>query len=310
MQYQLNQSDIQKEYHVDNLREHKKFLAILEAEERTQKKLREAYAKIPRKLKRKKKAKAIKKKIKPRKKGKQRICFDYETAKHIVRSEGIGSVGQYQKWYSMNSPARMPKNPSRAYSKEWTGWGDFLGVYNEYTRRPGVTTNGRGKFRSFEDAKAFARSLNLKNHQEWVAYTKTGMCPSDIPHRPDLVYSRGERKEYWLSWKDFLGSYKNIQNVEDKIDAVSPVIYVAKKPSGYNNVYVINVIPGGKPALSDHIKKIGAVLIAAFYVNSKFDYRAYVSTLPAHPYGEIDEYLLNNVFEIIEVLEDNLERVR
>ncbi len=305
MQPKIKASPILEEYHVNNLKEHKFFLRKLLAEEKAQKRLRELYDKEPADSKKKKR---LKKKIKKRKKGRQRLCFDYETAKAIVRSEGIMSLTQYKRWYQMNRPVRMPKNPQRAYKANWTGWGDFLGFYNEYTRRPGVTTNGKGKYRSFEDARAFARSLNLRSIQEWKDYTKTGKCPIDIPHRPDIVYSGGKRKDYWLSWKDFLGY--GIQTTSEKIQQVMPVIYIAKRGGASpNNVYIVNVIPGGKAALTDHINKLQVKLICAYYVDIKFDHREFIRKLDPYTYGGIDEFVINNIYEVISVLDDELEKV-
>lgn len=307
MTSKIKQSHILQEYHSEHLKEYKFFLNKLLNEERAQEKLREEYAKCP--PSKPKKKNNLKKKIKKRKKGHQRKCFDYETAKTIVRSEGIASITQYKRWYQMNRPVRMPKNPDRAYKSSWKGWGDFLGVINEYTRRPGTTTNGRGKYRTLEEARQFARSLRLKGMVEWKEYTRSGMCPMDIPHRPDIVYSKGKRKNYWLSWKDFLGY--EILNTERKIREVVPVLYIAKNPrNSINNVYVINVIPGGKAALIDHINKLGFNVIAAYYTNKDFDVVGFMKRLPAYTYGNIDEFALSNPFDIISHLDDHLERVR
>lgn len=292
------------DYHTEILKEHKFFLSKLLAEERAQKKLKEQYEACP--PKKRKKRKKIKQKIKKKPRGKPRLCFDYETAKIIVRSEGIMSCTQYKRWYEINRPARMPKNPSRAYKSTWTGWGDFLGVYNEYTRRPGTTTNGRGKYRTFEQAREFARSLNLNGIKEWKEYTRSGRCPLDIPHRPDIVYGRGKRKDYWLSWKDFLGNGKFIKTTEEKIKEVSPILYIAKQPNKPINVYVINSIPGGKPALLDHLKKINANLIKAFYVQSNFNVKQFLSKLNPYSYGNIDEFIINNIYEITYELDNSL----
>lgn len=279
-------------------------------EERSQAKLREEYAKTP--VKSKKKRANIKKKLKPRKRGKQRVCFEYEVAKAIARSEGIMSFSQYKRWWRMNTPKRMPKFPQNAYKKEWTGWGDFLGFYNEYTRRPGVVTNGKGKYRSLADARKFVRSLNLRSSDDWRVYTRTGKCPLDIPHRPDVVYSTGKRKEYWLSWKDFLGSGKQalVVSLEDKHDDVQPVLYIAKKPTGAHNIYIINVIPGGKPALIDHLLKVDWLLISAFYTSNAFNHMAIIKSLSTYGSGEVDEYVISNIYDIISELEYALERVR
>lgn len=306
MHSKIKASPILQRYHQDNLKEYKFFLRKVLAEENAQKRLRELYDKEPPNSK---KRQRLKKKIKKRTKGRRRLCFDYETAKAVVRSEGIMSLTQYKRWHQMNRPVRMPKNPQRAYKTEWTSWGDFLGFYNEYTRRPGATTSGRGKYRGFEDARAFARSLNLNTIQDWKDYTKTGKCPMDIPHRPDVVYSGGKRKEYWLSWKDFLGY--DLHSTAEKIQQVLPVIYIAKSSNGApNNVYLVNVIPGGKAALIDHINRMQAKLICAHYVDVKFDHREFIRKLDPYMYGGIDEFAVNNIYEVISALDDELRKVQ
>lgn len=303
----IKASPILNQYHNETLKEHKLFLRLLLSEERNQKKLRELYEKTP--VKKEKRRKLLKSKIKKRKKGHQRTNFEYEVAKEIVRIEGVMSCIQYKRWHQMNHPARMPKNPARAYKSTWAGWGSFLGVYNEYTRRPGTVTNGRGKYRNFEDAKAFVKSLNLPGVIEWKAYIKTGKCPRDIPHRPDIVYGTGQRREYWLSWKDFLGY--SIKSTQDIIEQISPIVYIGRKinTNTPTNVYVANIIPGGKSALTDHVNKINLKLICAYYTNSSFDVKTYIKELPGYLYGGIDEYIIYNVYDIMEVFEEKMEKV-
>ena len=218
---------------------------------------------------------------------------------------------QYRYWVKMNIPARMPRYPNRAYKKEWTGWGDFLGVYNEYTRRPGVTTNGKGKFRTLTEARKFVRALGLVGTLEWSAYTKSGKCPADIPHRPDLVYSRGNRTDSWISWRDFLGyNKKTITLPEEKHAQTEPVIYIAKKPNaGIHNIYVINIIPGGKDALIEHIRKMQWILISAFYTDYNYDHNSVLESLSKYTYGEVDEYMINNIYEVMSEFEFNLIKV-
>ena len=89
-------------------------------------------------------------------------------------------------------PADIPSHPDRAYRDEgWESWEEWLGV-------------GRGgrhveEFRSFEDARSFARSLGLKNIKEWREFSESGQRPPDVPWAPDHAY-KGE----WESWEDFL----------------------------------------------------------------------------------------------------------
>ena len=37
-------------------------------------------------------------------------------------------------------------------------------------------------WRSFEEARKFAQSLNLKSGKEWLNYCKSGKKPKDIPN--------------------------------------------------------------------------------------------------------------------------------
>mgnify|MGYP001187014043 FL=1 len=59
-------------------------------------------------------------------------------------------------------------------------------------------------YRSFKDARKFARSLNLKKRDGphgWKAYCKSGNKPEDIPSAPDTVY-----KKEWKGMGDWLGT--------------------------------------------------------------------------------------------------------
>jgi hypothetical protein len=57
------------------------------------------------------------------------------------------------------------------------------------------------QFRSFEDARKFAQSLNLKSGSEWNEFCKTNKKPKDIPKTPLYVY----KKDY-KNMGDWLGT--------------------------------------------------------------------------------------------------------
>ena len=63
---------------------------------------------------------------------------------------------------------------------------------------------GRANWRPFEEARMFARSLELSSAQKWYKYSKSGDKPADIPSAPDLYY----KNSGWIDWSDWLG--KNI----------------------------------------------------------------------------------------------------
>ena len=57
------------------------------------------------------------------------------------------------------------------------------------------------KFRPFEEAKDYVRTLKLKNRREWRAYSKSITKPPDIPANPEEVY-----REQWNGMGDWLGT--------------------------------------------------------------------------------------------------------
>jgi superfamily II DNA or RNA helicase len=57
------------------------------------------------------------------------------------------------------------------------------------------------EYQSFEEAKKFLRSLDLKNQKEWQKYCKSGKKPDNIPYHPDRAY-----KDQWKGFGDWLGT--------------------------------------------------------------------------------------------------------
>ena len=58
------------------------------------------------------------------------------------------------------------------------------------------------EYRSFEEAKKFVMSLNLKNSSDWEEYCKSGKKPDDIPTYPNQVY----KDKGWEGYKNWLGT--------------------------------------------------------------------------------------------------------
>jgi len=59
----------------------------------------------------------------------------------------------------------------------------------------------KNKFRSFEDARKFIHSLQLRGGKDWSKFCKSGKRPIDIPSHPHIVY-----KKDWISWGDWFGT--------------------------------------------------------------------------------------------------------
>lgn len=72
-------------------------------------------------------------------------------------------------------------------------------------------TYGSSKgYLSFEEARKFAASLNLKTRREWRSYVKNEFPelpkkPENIPSHPDGIY----KVKGWQGWKFWLGTTEN-----------------------------------------------------------------------------------------------------
>ena len=121
----------------------------------------------------------------------------FEEARNFVRSLQLKNQKEWFAWLKTDAkPVDIPADPYKIYKdKGWNGMGDWLG-----TER---IANQNRVYRSFEEARAFARSLQLNSGKEWLSWVKTGKRPDDIPTNPLQYYSKhGE----WISWGDWLGT--------------------------------------------------------------------------------------------------------
>lgn len=60
----------------------------------------------------------------------------------------------------------------------------------------------KGKHSSFEEARAVARSLNIKTRKMWRERCKTEGMPKGVPAHPDGIY----KTQGWAGWKNWLGT--------------------------------------------------------------------------------------------------------
>jgi hypothetical protein len=120
---------------------------------------------------------------------KDKTYRSFESAREFAQKLGLKSRTEWELYSKLSDkPDDIPASPNGTYkNKGWTIWGDFLGSGNI---KPGDRQS-----RSFEDAREFVRTLNLKGTKEWREYCKSGNKPDDIPSRPERTYE-----------KDFIGS--------------------------------------------------------------------------------------------------------
>ncbi|XRB10147.1 methyltransferase domain-containing protein [Pycnococcus provasolii] len=121
----------------------------------------------------------------------------FEDARSYVRQLGLKSQKDWKEWRK-SRPHDIPANPDTTYALSgWTSYGDFLGyAVGKHAQKPKAS-----KFRSFEDARAYVRKLDLKSKEEWNAWSKSGARPHDIPGNPNKTYTSSG----WTSFGDFLG---------------------------------------------------------------------------------------------------------
>ena len=117
-------------------------------------------------------------------------------ARAFARRLKFNSESQWRAYVqSGKKPDDVPARPDYIYGDAgWKSMGDWLGT--------GVVAAQRRKYRSFKQARAFARGLKLKSGAEWVAYCQTGRKPDDIPTNAYQTY----KGSGWKSMGDWLGT--------------------------------------------------------------------------------------------------------
>ena len=118
----------------------------------------------------------------------------YEEAKNYAKSKGIRKK---EDWIKHSKDKNFPKDLPVALNTydEWISSTHFFGP------RPPRPSN----YRSFEKAKKYTKSKNIKTKEDWFKHTKSKNFPKDIPVG---VSSTTQYKNQWISWPDFLGKKK------------------------------------------------------------------------------------------------------
>jgi len=134
-----------------------------------------------------------------------RAYLPFSEAREYVRNLNLNDGKEWTdycrgKLLTTKKPENIPSNPSSIYENEgWISMGDWLGT--------GRVANYLKKYRDFESARDFVRSLKLKNNTEWRNYTKgyiknLPVLPKDIPANPQGTYNDSG----WQGYGDWLGT--------------------------------------------------------------------------------------------------------
>lgn len=119
----------------------------------------------------------------------------YKEARAYMRKQGFKKFEDVKIAYRKGKlPHDIPLGARKIYKEKFKSMGDWLGT--------GRVADKYKEFRSFNEAKKYARNLNLTSAKEWGIYAKSGKKPSDIPSGPQNYYKE------WVSWYDFLGKKK------------------------------------------------------------------------------------------------------
>jgi hypothetical protein len=126
----------------------------------------------------------------------KRDWMSFKKARAYVHTLNIKTLSDWRSYcQSGRKPKYIPTCAHTIYKNDgWQGYGDWLG--NDYI------LNQKRKYRSFEDARAFVRTLTLKNYSEWHKYCQSGKKPADIPYSAYNIYKHSG----WLGISDWLGN--------------------------------------------------------------------------------------------------------
>lgn len=223
----------------------------------------------------------------------------YEDAKAIVRGEGLSSRSAYHAWWEKEKPRGLPPHPNRTYEKFWTGWGDWLGVHNQFigNKKPWV---------SYEEAALIAPTLGITGQQDWIAKAKAGLTPKTIPRRPDISY-----KEHWQGWGKFLGN-KPLEALEVQQEAAkNAVFYIIHEKDTPGNVFVTGVDMRGLPSLKMMYDR-HPYDIVRFYkhdIMQSQEVKDVITRMTGSYLGDDRLRLSTNIWSVVEYLDMILERI-
>jgi hypothetical protein len=126
----------------------------------------------------------------------KKVFRSFSKARQFTRKQKLKSEAEWRVFTKSNVfPEDIPSAPSsaKAYKKEWVSFPDWLGT--DYV------ANRLRKYKSFGDAKKYAKSLNLNSGADWSELSVKKKLPPDLPSHANEIY-----KEEWKGWGDFLGT--------------------------------------------------------------------------------------------------------
>lgn len=127
------------------------------------------------------------------------VILNFEDARTYVRGLNLKSTLEWKKYIKGKLEGRevmpnfIPSNPNIAYKDSgWKSWDDWL--------------NDTIVWLPFLEAKAFVKTLELANNEEWIDYCRGRfpekfIKPDNIPNHPSIIYAKE-----WTGIRDWLGT--------------------------------------------------------------------------------------------------------
>ena len=136
----------------------------------------------------------------------KKVWTSFNKAREFVRSLKLRNQTEWKEYLeSGERPNDIPSSPDSNYKNNgWINWGDWLGTGS-------IATKNR-VYLSFNEARDFARSLNLRGVEEWRQYSKSNKKPDDIPANPGIIY----KNNGWKDWVDWLGNENRTYSEETR----------------------------------------------------------------------------------------------
>lgn len=111
--------------------------------------------------------------------------YSFLQAQSITQETGIKSAKEYRE--QCKADLKLPKDPHKFYTKEWTSWDDFLNPINAD---------------SLIKAKSIVQMAGISSAKEYGNRYKE--LKKNLPRNPNRVFASD-----WVNWYDFLGTEPN-----------------------------------------------------------------------------------------------------
>jgi hypothetical protein len=230
--------------------------------------------------------------------------LDYESAKAIVRAEQLKNFKEYQQWWDIHKPEKLPKNPYKVYDN-FSAY-DFLGTQKLELFSP---VNNRAIYRSYDDAIKFVRTLGISSIREWLEFSKTSKFPKDIPRFPDYAYRYTPKDPSWgkwVSWDEWLG--KDINLRIEAFREQERVLIVTVPKSVPSNVFTFIYKSGTQTDIDSFIDDNELYVIRIYKIET-YDWIGYLSKRFNTYMGETNTFMIPNIHEVLFDLDEYMTRV-